>query len=340
MGFIQAYWRRTPASAGYPASGRTTKERIMQLMPVVGCAPLHFQYRQRWARLPRGMRFGTTHAIAEDRSGCIYVHHTGAQCVTILQPDGMFIDSWGLDIAPGAHGMQISQEGPEEFLYLSATTEHVVVKTTLGGDEILRLRMPDRPDIYSGDERLFIPTECAVARNGTIYVTDGYGQPWVHLYDRNGVYLHSFGGPGSGPGQFNNPHGIKIDTRQGQERVLVADRGNKRLQYFSLDGTHLGTVEGMFRFPCTTHQVGEFLYVPDLFSRVTVLDGSDQLIAHLGDWPDCRELAGWPNLPESHWVPGKFASPHDLHVDHMGNLYVAEWLSNGCGKVVKLERLN
>ncbi|HTO23564.1 MAG TPA: hypothetical protein VMQ10_13905, partial [Spirochaetia bacterium] len=71
---------------------------------------------------------------------------------------------------------------------------------------------------------------------------------------------------------------------------------------------------------------------------LTILDGKDRLIAHLGDRPGCWEKKGWPNLPKSDWVVGAFSSPHDLHVDARGTIYVVEWLSEGTGKVTRLVR--
>jgi len=47
----------------------------------------------------------------------------------------------------------------------------------------------------------------------------------------------SIGGPGSGEGQFNCPQGGWIDTRRPDAELHVADRGNHRIQVFSLDGT-------------------------------------------------------------------------------------------------------
>ena len=112
-----------------------------------------------------------------------------------------------------------------------------------------------------------------------------------------------------------------------------------RLQYFTLDGDPIAAVTDGLRFPCTVNPWGDELYVPDLHSRITILDGEDTVIAHLGDRPGCWEMEGWPNLPESDWVEGAFSSPHDLHVDSRGNIYVAEWLSNETGKITKLIRL-
>ena len=50
--------------------------------------------------------------------------------------------------------------------------------------------------------------------------------------------LLSWGEPGTGPGQFNLPHGAWVDK---QGRVLIADRENDRVQAFTQDGEYLTT---------------------------------------------------------------------------------------------------
>ncbi|MCF6284011.1 MAG: hypothetical protein L3K26_02315 [Candidatus Hydrogenedentes bacterium] len=291
-----------------------------------------------WGTFPTNLKIGTTHAIVEDKAGQIYIHHTGPECIVICDPDGNLLSSWEAPYHAGAHGMILNEENGQDFLYLATTSAGLVVKTTLDGEEVLRITTPPRSDIYD-DDRLFVPTETAVASNGDIYIADGYGESWIHRYSAAGEYIDSFGGPGSAAGQLQCPHGLKIDTRSGEERLLVADRANVRLQYFALDGTYISSVAKGLRFPCTVNPWGDELYVPDLHSRISIFDKKDKLIAHLGDRPDCWEKEDWPNLPKSDWVEGAFSSPHDLHVDAKGNIYVAEWLSNETGKITKLIRL-
>jgi hypothetical protein len=273
----------------------------------IGSAPYRYRVNTDWARLPDGYRFGTTHGVVEDAAGRIYVHHTGSPSTFVFEPDGTFVSAWGEAYAVGAHGMHLNRENGDEFLYLAATSLGFVAKTTLDGEELLRIATPPRPDIYD-DEHRFVPTETTVAPDGTIFIADGYGQPSVHRY-----------------------------TRGETPRILVSDRKNVRLQYFDLEGKHLGVVQGMLRFPCTTIQWNDHLYIPDLHSRLTVLGPDDTLVAHLADWPDCWKRPGWPNLPRSEWIAGRVSSPHDLHVDAGGSIYLAEWLSEGAGKVTKFE---
>ena len=81
-----------------------------------------------------------------------------------------------------------------------------------------------------------VPPSFAVAPDGVVYVADGYGNACIHRFAPDGTYLGGFGGPGTGPGEFNLPHGIAIDAHG---RVLVADRENERVQFFSETGEYL-----------------------------------------------------------------------------------------------------
>ncbi len=305
---------------------------------IIGNDSHQYQVIEDWAQLPDGVEFGTTHGVVEDAAGRIYIHSTGPKSVIILDPDGTYVDGWGGEYSEGAHGLHLSPENGSEFLYLAATGQHFVAKTTLDGDEVYRIEQPPRDDIYD-DDHPFVPTEATVASNGDVYIADGYGEYWVHRYSPDAEYIDSFGGIGMADGKLFNPHGIMMDTRGDEELVLVSDRKNERLQYFTLEGQHVRHVRRKLRYPCTTVRWQDEIYVPDLRSRVSILDRDDNVIVHLGDWPVCWEREEWPNLPRSEWQTGKFSSPHDLHVDGDGNIFVVEWLPEIGGKVTKLARV-
>jgi hypothetical protein len=217
-----------------------------------------------------------------------------------------------------------------------------VVKTTLDGKIVWRLGVPDLPAVYPSADA-YRPTDVAVAPNGDFYVCDGYGQNWIHHYDGRAKHVRSWGGRGSEPGKMNCPHGIWVDTRRGAgtaPRLLVADRENHRIQVFSLDGQHVGFAadRGELRRPCCFYQSGGELYIPDLHGRVTILGRDDRVLAHVGDDPGIWERPGWPNLAAPERRPGRFISPHAACVDSRGDLYVAEWVSDG--RITKLRRVN
>lgn len=95
-------------------------------------------------------------------------------------------------------------------------------------------------------------------------------------------------------------------------------------------------VEHNLDLPCSFYFFGDEVYLPDLHSRVTILDANDRLITHLGEDQQAYKQQGWPNLPKSYYRPDRFSSPHGICVDSKGNVYLAEWISDG--RVTKLVR--
>ena len=118
---------------------------------------------------------------------------------------------------------------------------------------------------------------------------------------------------------------------------MIADRGNNRIQTFTLDGEHIAFISGT-NLPCyfSFWRSGETV-VPDLGARVTLLNSRNQVIEHLGDdsaahgWNDTRKL------DRSAFKPGKFVCPHGACFDHTGNIFVVEWVE--VGRVSKLRKV-
>jgi DNA-binding beta-propeller fold protein YncE len=213
------------------------------------------------------------------------------------------------------------------------------LKTTLDGEVVWKIGKPDHEAYKGAKPRGFVPTNIAVTKAGDVFVADGYGANWIHKYTAKGEYVKSFGGPGKEAGQLSCPHGIWIDTRSGTEEVLVADRANVRLQYFDLDGKHLRIVTkdgDKLRHPCHFDVYDGVLLVPDLHSRVTLLDKENNLITHLGDC-EIKNYGGINGRPPAQWKQGQFIAPHGACFDKTGNIFVAEWVKPG--RVTKLEKV-
>jgi len=302
----------------------------------MGNADHKYKVIEDWGKLPEGISYGYTHGVVADRSDNIYIFNMSRNAVIVFDSEGNYIRSFGEQFVNGAHGFLLNEENSEEFLYATDYIRGLVVKMTLEGKELLTIGTPDLPKVYD-ETKKYLPTDIAVSPNGDIYTADGYGQSYIHQYDSKGQYIRSWGGYGSEPGQFIQPHGISVDTRRDEPEIYVADRGNNRIQVFSLDGQYKRLIKGNMNLPCSFFFHNNEMYVPDLYSRVSIFDENDELITHLGEDPDAIKQHGWPNLPESYFKPDKFSSPHGVCVDSNDSVYVVEWTE--MGRVTKLCRI-
>lgn len=303
---------------------------------ILGVGKHRYEWIKDWAKLPEGMRFGNTHgAVVIDAQGRVLMNTDSDNAIIIFSPEGKFIKAWGKDWKNGTHGMGLHKEGKTEYVYLTHFNRHQFAKCTLDGEIVWVKDYPKDSGVYQKADE-FKPTGVAIAPNGDFYVTDGYGKSYVHQYTAKGDYVRTFGGPGTEAGQLKQPHGIWVDTREKEPKVLVADRANHRLQFFSLDGKYLSMVTGDLRLPSNFHQRGTDIVVADLEGRVTILDKDNKIITHLGD-NENPKLRGQNPVPPDQWKDGQFISPHCVRWDSQGNLYVAEWLSTG--RITKLKRL-
>lgn len=174
------------------------------------------------------------------------------------------------------------------------------------------------------------PTKAAFAADGSMYVTDGYGNARVHHFDPEGRLIRSWGEPGIGPGQFKLPHAV-IVRRDGN--ILVADREADRLQLFTPEGQWLASFDdvrrptGLVELPDGRLVVCELPWkqweptprrgteTEGTPARLTLLDAEGTV---LGSYANDR-------IREEHDTePGLLLAPHGIDVDAQGNLYVAE----------------
>jgi hypothetical protein len=319
------------ALAPRPARAAVRPQRI-----VLGDGKHRYRWIKDWAKLPDGMSFGNTHGcIVIDSKRRLYMNTDTENAVIVFDHNGKFLKAWGNTFKDGLHGMCIVKEKGKEVMYLAHIGRHEVVKTTLDGDVLMTLPFPEQAGVYSKPEQ-YKPTSVAVAPRGDVYVGDGYGLSWVHQYRPDGEYVRSWGGKGKEPGKLHTPHGLWVDTRRKPATLLVADRGNSRIQIYDLDGNLQGSISGNFKSPCHLHQRGQDLVVPDLQGRVTIVDKNNNLVTHLGENPD-SELRGKNPIEPDRWKDGEFIAPHCARWDNQGNLYVLDW--NKFGRLTKLQRI-
>ena len=177
------------ASAASAAAFAALPHSVGGPLPILGRGDFRYTMDHHWAKLPASVRFGYTHGIVEDRAGRFYIANESRDAIVVVDAQGNYLSSWGQAYAKGAHGLRISEEAGTEYLYLANTSLGEVVKTTLNGDVVWQAGRPYLAGVYSPD-RGYSPTETVVGPNGMLYVADGYGQSWIHVYDaKDGRYL-------------------------------------------------------------------------------------------------------------------------------------------------------
>lgn len=302
-------------------------------MTLVGQGDYRYEAVSKWERLPAGWSFQEVAGVAADSKDRVYVFNRGAHPIIIFNRDGSFAASWGEGVFNRPHGITI---GPDDAVYCTDDLDHTVRKFTPEGKLLLTLGTSGKPSdtgIDGIDYRTIKrvggpfhrPTNVALNRAGEIYVTDGYGNARVHKFTPDGRLLFSWGEPGSGPGQFNLPHGIALDR---DENVYVADRENSRVQIFDARGKFLTQWTDVMRpmqvvvdpagnvlVAETGQRAGMFPWVEKPANppgaRVSVFNSSGKLLSRWGGGDDpC--------------AAGDFFAPHDLRLDSRGDLYVGE----------------
>ena len=276
-----------------------------------------YEVVQGWARLPQGWRLFDVAAVGVDRHDHVYVFNRGPHPMMVFDSEGNFLRSWGEDVFTRPHGVHI---GLDDAIYCTDDGDHTVRKCTATGEVLAQIGVPGRAASFMSGKPFHRCTHTALAPNGDIYVSDGYGNACVHRFSPEGRLLQTWGESGCGPGQFYIPHNICCDA---QGWVYVADRENHRIQVFDGAGKFHDQWHNLHR-PCALCAGGASWYIgeagpalpptlqfPNLGPRISILNSRGELEARLGHLP-----AGTR--------PGQFVAPHGIAVDSKGAIYVGE----------------
>lgn len=326
-----------------------------------------YEWVDDWAQFPDSdsRREGWAHpGVAVTSAGEIATVHPGDSTILFFNSDGKLLKSWDI-AAREVHQLALEDDGTQQYLWAAdpgrknVKTDAVyqptpgengpqVLKLTLDGDLIQRITVPDHEAYIDGT---FAPTsvtvhEAAKGGNGDIWIGDGYGESYVHRFTSNGEYVSSISGEEGDAGRFSCPHSVWIDYRKSEPELYIADRANRRVQVYDLDGEYKRSFgSDVLTSPSSFAIDGDQLIVAELRSRLAVFDIEDRFVCYLAENEpiahvernSAEDVPGWPNnLDDGGNVvrsrvlePGKLNSPHGIATDAAGNIYGAEWLIGG-----------
>ena len=264
-----------------------------------------------FGKLPSGWTWGWIPAMACDSQDNVYVYSRSEHPLVIFDRDGNFLDSWGEDVLEDAHGIYIDAE---DNVWCTERETHCIRKFNNQGELTLTIGTPHVQGANDGDP-FRLPTDLAIAADGSLFITDGYGNARVHKYTQAGELLNSWGSWGSGPSQFELSHCVRTDR---YDRVWVCDRTNNRIQIFDTEGTFLSEWPGLYH-PDTIYfdPKEDVVYIAEMDQQISIYTLEREL------------LSQWGGREKSE-KPGEFiAYPHGIWGDSRGDLYVGEVQANG-----------
>jgi sugar lactone lactonase YvrE len=246
-----------------------------------------------WAKLPDGRTWGSTSAVAIDKDGVsVWVAERCGQnsCVgSALDPimlfdaSGKLVRSFGKGMLNWPHGIHVDHDGnvwvvdgrdnvPVVQRNQAAGTPAPVTPKRIFGHQVLKFSPQGALLMRLGTDGgarapgfFYQPNAVFVAPGGDVFVAEGHASgadanARVLRFDRRGTLISTFGKKGTGPGEFDQPHALAMDS---QGRLFVADRGNDRIQIFSQTGTLLDTWLQFSRGSGITIDANDVIYVAD-----------------------------------------------------------------------------
>jgi len=270
--------------------------------------------------MPADIKMGAPSSVVFDKQGHMLVFNRGEHPIMEFDAKGVFVRSLGEGRYVRPHGLRLDAEGN---IWTTDVNGHTVTKMNPKGDVLLTLGEKGKSgawDEAAGTHLLFEPADLTFAPSGDVFIVEGHGRGEGRIlkFDKSGKFLKSWGGNGTGPGQFDQPHSLLV--RDGQ--LYAADRNNRRVQIFDLDGRYIKTwsFKGL---PCG------FLTGPD--GQLYLASGFSGQILRL-DPATGKALAAMGQPGKG---LGEFGEAHYMAIAPSGDIYVADTINAVLHRYVK-----
>ena len=304
--------------------------------PRINLAPV-YEVDPAWPDKPDDYVWEAMPGIAVDGNDQVWTFTRSSPPVQLYKTDGSFVRAWGDDSIGTAHHIKIDRDGN---VWVADIGLHIIRQFTPEGRI---LRTLGTPGIAGADEtHLNKPTDMAIAPNGDVFVSDGYGNNRIVHFAADGSFVREWGTLGVGPADLSLPHAIEIDSKG---RIYVADRNNVRIQIYDQGGKLLDSWKNVIvpwgfcmtaedeLWVCGSSPMGWEEH-PDYPGAPLSCPPKDQIVMKFNTAGRALQLWSMPKGTDGAEQPGDLNWVHAVAVDSAGNLYLGDIIGKRAQKFV------
>lgn len=252
---------------------------------------------------------------------------------------GNVVGSWGdQTTVPGSiHGCFVDKD---KNVWVAGNADAVVQKYSPDGKLLLQIGTRGKFDSVDGTRRgagnntsrdqLHMPSAMVTdPGNGDIYISDGYGNRRIVVFDKDGKFLRQWGRQATdeetqraAPGVFAQVVHCIAMSNAGQ--IYVCDRQGNRIQVFQKDGTFVRNIpipNKSGKLPDKRGTAWWVAFSPDPEQKFLYMMNGGVEEVHIVDHVSGKILSSFGR--PGHQI-GNFTHGHTIAVDSKGSVYVAE----------------
>jgi DNA-binding beta-propeller fold protein YncE len=320
-----------------------------------------FAEERGWLKLPAKWRLGNTSAVSVDAQGHVWVLHRprtlpenlramAAPPVLEFDGAGTFIQGWGgsgtgYEWPENEHGLHVDPKGFVWVVGNAMPQDGQILKFTKTGTFVMQIGKSGQTGGNTTQYLLGASGLRVHPKTNELFVSDGYGNSRVMVYDGGtGAFKRMWGAYGRKPvdppsiaigaptsptsqipsgiaerlQHFKTVHDVALSN---DDLVYIADRGNKRIQVFTLDGNYIAQQFVGLDSP-EYQQARSTAFSPDPQQRFLYVAGSP--VIYILDRRTLEILGEFV-------IGAKQANPpgHQIAADQRGNLYAPQAAQTG-----------
>lgn len=289
-----------------------------------------------WPQRPADVAWGQMPGVAVDAHDNVWLFTRAEPPVQVYDASGKFVRAWGKGLVQGSHFLRFDPQGN---VWITDVRAHTVRCFTPEGNLLKTFGVSGE----AGDDASHFnkPTDMAFTPEGDVFISDGYVNTRIVHIDKQGKFVKSWGSAGRGPGQFNLPHSIAIDSKR---RIYVADRNNARVQVFDESGkflsqwTNVIVPWGLWITP--DDQIWVSGSSPVAWRAEDALlscPPKDQIAIRFDPSGNVRQIWTFPLGQTDKEKPGELNWFHGIALDSHGNLYAGDIMGRRAQKFLRIE---